>query len=361
MTAAARVEVHDGFVRVIDAGARADFHLRWLRHHCDVDRHPVTGERTLDSSELPDELAVARAEIDGEHVAIAWRHDGRVSRFARSWLREHAYALDRELVAPPGHDVARLELARQGRVPAEVAAEALARVAAEGAVVIRGGPGSGAPGDEAARLVDTDAWIAAFAARGLRVIETHFGRIEDLRTDNTTNQHTDQLGYTDAGIELHTDQPFLAQPPRYQLLQAVRAADEGGDSLVADARAAYRYLASLDAEAAAAVRTTPIRFHRQQRGFAAEVIAPLIELAADGGFRVRSSYFTMAPHRLAFAEMAGWYRAYDRFVRLVRDPRHRYQLALAPGDVLVYDNHRMLHGRTAFRGPRWVRGVYFDA
>jgi alpha-ketoglutarate-dependent taurine dioxygenase len=28
--------------------------------------------------------------------------------------------------------------------------------------------------------------------------------------------------------------------------------------------------------------------------------------------------------------------------------------------VLVYDNRRMLHGRTAFAGRRWVRGVYFD-
>ena len=34
------------------------------------------------------------------------------------------------------------------------------------------------------------------------MVETHFGRIEDLRTDNTTNQNTDQLGYTDAAINL---------------------------------------------------------------------------------------------------------------------------------------------------------------
>ncbi len=45
------------------------------------------------------------------------------------------------------------------------------------------------------------------------MVETHFGRIEDLRTDNTTNQNTDQLGYTDAAINLHTDQPFIADPP----------------------------------------------------------------------------------------------------------------------------------------------------
>jgi gamma-butyrobetaine dioxygenase/trimethyllysine dioxygenase len=32
----------------------ADFHYRWLRHNCDRERHPRTGERTLCSSELAD-------------------------------------------------------------------------------------------------------------------------------------------------------------------------------------------------------------------------------------------------------------------------------------------------------------------
>ena len=40
----------------------------------------------------------------------------------------------------------------------------------------------------------------------------------------------------------------------------------------------------------------------------------------------------------------------------VRDARHHYRFALAPGDFLLYDNHRM----PAFRGARWVRGIYFD-
>jgi len=68
----------------------------------------------------------------------------------------------------------------------------------------------------------------------------------------------------------------------------------------------------------------------------------------------------MAPHQLPFERMEEWYRAYDRFARLVRDPRHQLRFALRPGDFLLYDNHRMLHARTAFRGPRWVRGIYFD-
>lgn len=350
-----RVEQHDGFLRVIAPDHHADYHLRWLRHNCDVDRHPTTGERTVDSSDLPDVLVAHDARLVDDTLELRWAHDGRVSRYPLAWLRSHAYAIDRADVPPPPADLARIELAAPAGIDAVVPA-LLARVAAEGAVVIRRGPG--APPPEA----ETEPWIAALEAHGLQLVGTHFGRIEDLRTDNTTNAHTDQLGYTDAGIELHTDQPFLDVPPRYQMLQGIRSADAGGDNMIADGLAAFRYLASLDAEAATALLETPVRFHRKQAAFEREVVAPIVRVpsATGEGFQIRASYFTMAPHRLRFDRMAGWYRAHDAFMRLLRAPRHQYRFRLAPGDVLLYDNHRVLHGRTGFTGARWVRGVYFD-
>jgi gamma-butyrobetaine dioxygenase/trimethyllysine dioxygenase len=350
------VELRDGYLRVTDAGSSADFHFRWLRHNCDLDRHPTTNERTVDSADLPDVLEVAGASIADGVLRIEWKHDGRVSGYPLGWLREHAYAVDRAPVPPPPSDVTRLEIQRGDRSIASLVPDILARVAAEGAVVVRRDPhASTAPEDE------TEQWIDALNDGGaLEVIGTHFGRIEDLRTDNTTNANTDQLGYTDAPIDLHTDQPFLDHPPRYQLLQSIRAADVGGESTIADAAAAFRYLESIDRAASDLLLVTPIRFHRKQKAFERQVISPLVQRLPDGRLFVRASYFTMAPHRVPFERMEAWYRAYDRFTRLVRDPRYHYTFTLQPGDVLLYDNHRVLHGRGGFRGARWVRGVYFD-
>ena len=342
--------LHDGFVRIIDSDRTFDFHLRWLRHNCDLDRHPSTGEKMSDSAELPDVLAVTELSLDDQVVRVRWAFDQRVSRFPVGWLREHAYAIDRAAVPPPPSLVAALELDGCAG-PAATIDRILERVALHGAALVRR--------HTASPEAETEHWIAAFKARGLRTISTHFGRIEDLRTDNTTNANIDQLGYTDAPIDLHTDQPFLDSPPRYQLLQSIRAADHGGDSILADARAGIAYLASLDRDAAQRLRTTPVRFHRKQKGFERVVVSPIV-VERDGQFQIRSSYFTAAPYHLPFDEMESWYRAHDRFVRILRDPRHQYRFRLAPGDTLIYDNHRMLHGRTAFRGPRWVRGVYFD-
>lgn len=348
----ASVEIREGYLRVRLARGHGDFHLRWLRHNCDTDRHPRTGERTVCSSDLPDDLRAAQAEIAGDALRVTWAHDGRESFYPLAWLEEHAYARDRLDVPRPPSDPALFTLHAKGRPLAPIVAEAVAQVEARGAVLVRRGASDRAPEDE------TEAILDALSGAGLAVVGTHFGRIEDLRVDNTTNANTDQLGYTDAPVDLHTDQPFLDEPPRFQLLQSIRKADIGGDSVIADGLAAARYLESLDADAFSRLVRTPVRFHRKQKAFERIVDAPILTFAP--AFRIRSSYFTVAPHRLPFAEMEAWYRAHDRFVRIVRDPRNHVRFTLEPGDFLLYDNHRMLHARTGFRGARWVRGVYFD-
>jgi len=348
------VSLFDGWVRVsLPSGRAGDFHARWLRHNDDLDRHEQTGERTVDSSDLPDDLAIGAAAVEGETLTVRWNKDSRVSRYGLKWLEDHAYALDRPLPPAPPSDVASLEILASSEDPQTYAPSVLARVRACGAALVRRGPTDEPPETQTPRLVD------AFTGAGLRVVDTHFGHIEDLRTDNTTNANTDQLGYTDSAIDVHTDQPFLDVPPRYQMLQAIRRATEGGDSTVVDAKAAATYLASLDHRAWELLTTVPVTFHRKQRGFERVVVSPILVDSPDR-FQVRYSYFTMAPHQLPFERMEEWYRAYDRFARLVRDPRHQLRFALRPGDFLLYDNHRMLHARTAFRGPRWVRGIYFD-
>ncbi|MFO0590197.1 MAG: TauD/TfdA family dioxygenase [Polyangiaceae bacterium] len=350
------VELHDGWIRVHFGGARsyADFHHRWLRHNCDVDRHPKTRERTVDSSELPDDLPVERATVRGAELQIEWAYDHRVSRYSLDWLWLHAYAKGREEPPPPLSDVAKITVDGRGLDVAARVRAARAVLDAHGVAVVRRDPANNVPPED-----ETEAIVDAFAEGGLRVIGTHFGRIEDLRTDNTTNQNTDQLGYTDSPVDLHTDQPFIPSPPRYQLLQGVRPAEVGGENYVVDAFAAARVLGAHDRRARELLSTVNVRFHRKQKAFESLVVAPILGEAPSGPI-VRYSYFTMDPHQVPFAEMEEWYRAYDRFARLVRDPKNQVRFTLGAGDFLVYDNHRMLHARTAFRGARWLRGIYFD-
>ncbi len=325
------------------------FHWFWLRHNALEAVHATTRERVLDPRNVSLDVRPQRVSVVDQTLVIEWA-DG-TSRFPISWLEEHAYARETTPLTPPSHHVSAITLrtADFGGDLTKLAQASLARVRRDRAVVARGAG------------IDTEALIDALAARGLSVRTTHFGRIEDLRTDNTTNTNTDQLGYTDATIDLHTDQPFLEDPPRYQLLHAIQRADRGGENLIVDASAAARYLRAVDADAYALLTTIPVTFHRKQKDFERVLRSPLLRVDARGELlQIRHSYFTFAPFREAFDQMERFYRAYQRFARIVHEPQHQWRFLLEPGDFVLYDNHVALHARTGFEGPRWVRGVYFD-
>ena len=58
-----------------------------------------------------------------------------------------------------------------------------------------------------------------------------------------------------------------------------------------------------------------------------------------------------------------WYRAYRAFMRLTRDPAFRLTFRLAAGEMMAFDNRRVLHGRESFdpsTGFRHLHGCYVD-
>lgn len=55
---------------------------------------------------------------------------------------------------------------------------------------------------------------------------------------------------------------------------------------------------------------------------------------------------------------------------ILESPGNRYEYLLKEGDVVVFDNRRVLHARTAFAsknleddsgGDRWLKGCYIQA
>jgi gamma-butyrobetaine dioxygenase/trimethyllysine dioxygenase len=279
-------------------------------------------------------------EAEGRHHTV----------YSLGWLREHAYALDREDVPAPDAEVSRcvLEAARfEG--PGKLMRTALDLVNEHGAALMRG---AGMDNEELTDAFSTSA--------GLRVVETRFRCIDDLRTGDPGPRDTGGPDPMEAPVGLHTGQPFLAEPPHYQMLHCLRPADEGGDSILADAKQAALHLRSVDGTDFELLTKVPVVFHGRDEAFDERLASPLVEFHGQEFRRVRSSYLTLAPHRIPFETLEPWYRAYARFTRLVRDPRHQLRFRLEAGDALLYDNFRMLHARTGFRGERRVRGICFE-
>ena len=68
----------------------------------------------------------------------------------------------------------------------------------------------------------------------------------------------------------------------------------------------------------------------------------------------------LAPGEAAATD--AWYDAYLAYYRRLHAPQAAYGRRLAPGEVVIFDNRRLLHGRRALTSgsPRWLRGCYAD-
>ena len=61
--------------------------------------------------------------------------------------------------------------------------------------------------------------------------------------------------------------------------------------------------------------------------------------------------------------LSAWFRARRFLAEWFAHPAHHVEFKMVAGDVLVVDNHRMLHGRRPFDpsgGRRHLQGCYID-
>ena len=329
-----------------EQGCDANFHYFWLRHHCPCCIHPTTKERILCPSKVSLEIKPQTIATTDTHICLTWP-DGHQSKFALGWLYEHRYSRDEDLARIKAGDLDRIEVQYEDCAD-ELITACHHYLRERGAILVRGCP------------LKTEDLIARFTERDFTVRNTHFGYIEDLKTDNTTNKNTDQLGYTNSAVELHTDQPYIEDPPHFQLLQCIEKAETGGKSLIADARQAAYYLRDLDHHAFEVLTETPVLFDRQQQNYESKTTYPILSFESGEFAQIRSSYFTYAPLNFAFEKMEQWYRAYQKFTDIISHPAYQFKFLLHPNDFVLYDNFSVLHGRTSFTGPRWMKGIYFD-
>jgi alpha-ketoglutarate-dependent taurine dioxygenase len=91
---------------------------------------------------------------------------------------------------------------------------------------------------------------------------------------------------------------------------------------------------------------------------------PIIELGPDGELiAIRFNNRSAAPFvDIPYDDMQDYYKAYRRFAELIEDPSLHVTFKLAPGELFIVDNTRVLHARKAFSGSgkRWLQGCYAD-
>jgi gamma-butyrobetaine dioxygenase len=171
------------------------------------------------------------------------------------------------------------------------------------------------------------------------------------------------LANTAMALSLHTDNPYRRPVPTLQLLHCISSSASGGETILADGFRAARLLGERSPEKLAILAGRPVRFAYRDPTTDLVADAPVVELDVTGdpvALRVNNRSMDVPTGSPRF--VAAWYDAYFALLGLLGDPDAHVTLRLEPGDVLVFDNVRVLHGRTGFsgEGTRRLQGCYAD-
>jgi gamma-butyrobetaine dioxygenase len=192
------------------------------------------------------------------------------------------------------------------------------------------------------------------------VRSTNFGKMFSVRSvvdpDSTAN--------TGLNLGQHTDLPTRETPPGFQFLHCVENGVSGGWSRMTDGLALVAELRDSFPADYEALTTLEWVFFNRSKSEDHRWIGPMIDHPDPRHpLTLRAFYPVRGFPHMDPADVPRAYEAMRRFSQLAHDPRLQIRYPFAPGDVIGFDNRRVLHGRDGFdpgAGARHLRGCYLD-
>ncbi|TKA26094.1 hypothetical protein B0A50_04590 [Salinomyces thailandicus] len=194
---------------------------------------------------------------------------------------------------------------------------------------------------------------------------THYGGFYDFTSDLASKD----TAYTAEALEPHTDNTYFTEPAGLQALHMLAHTDgSGGLSSLVDGFAAADKLFKDDVSAYQTLSRVGVYAHASgNEGVSIQPAepAPVFTHHEYGRMlghiaQVRWNNADRAGLRLGLATIGNWYDAAAKFDAIISESANQYWFQLKPGTMLLFDNWRVLHGRSAFTGKRRMCGGYIN-
>lgn len=190
--------------------------------------------------------------------------------------------------------------------------------------------------------------------------ETNFGMLFNVETKPDPSD----LAYTSVALTSHTDNPYRDPIPGIQFLHCLRNEVSGGLSTLVDGMAVAEVIEDENTEWMQTLEDVHVRFRYHGPSGIYENFGPLF--SRDHRDQISHIRFSS---RLDFVPALDpktldlFYAARRRMHELSNDPAFQIQFPFKPGTLLMMNNYRLFHGRTAFNGQqghRHLQGCYID-
>ncbi|UBU13006.1 TauD/TfdA family dioxygenase [Nonomuraea gerenzanensis] len=196
-----------------------------------------------------------------------------------------------------------------------------------------------------------DAELVAFL--GLIAVPSAPGNGDTLFFDiSPSSSRSDDVSGTSAEFPLHTDSTFFSVPHDVLALACVRNSDSGGESIIvraADVADRVRAIGGADALAALGDQVYPFYLRDPLFGHGIQLVPILVADGDEWCIRYRGDILTKLTERFELDEAHR--HALSVLNQVVAEPEScAAQVRLETDDLIIVDNRRALHARTAL-GP----------
>lgn len=369
----------------------------WLRDHCPCTdcQHPSTHQRQLDTFTINPEIKVSSVRSTPSGLEVVWPHaqaeTQHTSVYPWDWLAAHPPFLQASLKTDSAPNTRPPPQRQWTHVAPSAAPTNLPRVSYD---AIMNTPDT----DGLKRFLqniqtyglcfmpDTPATPEAtqtLVERIAHIRATHYGGFWDF----TSEVNPIDTAYTNDPLPPHTDTTYFTDPAGLQLfhllehtsLQDPNEPGKGGESTFVDGFAAATHLyqhfpqhyqalatypitsAALGSPAGAFLNTNsslqgyPVLNHSSPTG---RVSSPSPSTLTQVRWNNLDRLAPATPSFPNHTSLKSWYAAAREWARILESPDFLLTVKLQPGEPVIFDNWRVLHGRLGFEGKRRVCGAY---
>ena len=349
-----KIELNQNKIFFVNGKSIEEIHPFWLRERIDGDQYldKKTQQRLFDPSKMDGVIKIKKVQIKSGYLEIDF-NDGVNSKIDINKLEMEFYNKDPIIKSIPkikwdsSLKTFNKFIYKKDFFESKEMYDLLISFYKFGFVIIKNVP------------TDNN-YIVKFANSIGSVRRTNFGEHFNVRSKRNPND----LAYTNMSLSPHTDNPYRNPVPCIQLLHCIENEVDGGHSTLVDGFTVSEKLKKEDRKAYDILTEVKVRFKFIDKSIVLEDWSELIKLDENKEFKqVRFSPRLDYVPILEKKRLDIFYKSRKKLSDYYNSKKNRIEFKLEPKDLIMMDNYRVLHGRTAYNssdGNRFLQGCYID-
>ena len=348
-----KIELNDNKVFFEKQGAKKEIHPFWLRERVNNKNFldQKTQQRLFDPTMLKNSSEISKVNISDKFLEVSFK-DGSYAKLVienilKEFEKENELYFINKISWKSDFQNNNIYKFSKNFFEEEIMYESLLDFYKYGFVIFENVP-------------TQDNFIVNFANSIGSIRRTNFGEFFNVKSKPNPND----LAYTSLPLAPHTDNPYRKPVPCIQLLHCIENEVGGGLSTLVDGLAVTEELKKEHPSFFQILTEIKVRFQFVDDNVVLEDWAEMIQL--DENKRLKQVRFSP---RLDFVPLMDkeklelYYAARNKISEMYNSEKFRIEFKLKPGDLLMMDNYRLLHGRTEYNaneGNRFLQGCYID-